>query len=281
MAIWTFTDPQNSNNRHIMGLELFDLTGKTALVTGGTHGLGMAVATALAEAGAKLVINGHTPERLKKAVETYRQKGFDVASYLFDVTREKQVTDALERIEKEVAPVDILVNNAAIIKRVPMLEMEVDDFRQVLEVDLVGPFIMAKHVAKSMIRRGKGGKIINMCSMMSEVSRNTVSAYAAAKGGLKMLTKEMADEWAKYNIQANAIGPGYFATEQTAPIREGGHPFNEFIIKRTPARRWGKPEELAGAAIFLASKASDFVNGHILYVDGGILATLGSHAGEE
>jgi len=264
-----------------MGLELFDLTGKTALVTGGTHGLGMAVATALAEAGAKLVINGHTPERLKKAVETYRQKGFDVASYLFDVTREKQVTDALERIEKEVAPVDILVNNAAIIKRVPMLEMEVDDFRQVLEVDLVGPFIMAKHVAKSMIRRGKGGKIINMCSMMSEVSRNTVSAYAAAKGGLKMLTKEMADEWAKYNIQANAIGPGYFATEQTAPIREGGHPFNEFIIKRTPARRWGKPEELAGAAIFLASKASDFVNGHILYVDGGILATLGSHAGEE
>ena len=264
-----------------MGLELFDLTGKTALVTGGTHGLGMAVATAVAEAGATLIINGHNKERLAKAKEEYAAKGITVATYLFDVTHEQEVIDALQRMEKEVAPVDILVNNAAIIKRVPMLEMEVEDFRQVLEVDLVGPFIMARHVVKSMVRRKAGGKIINMCSMMSEVSRNTVSAYAAAKGGLKMLTKEMADEWARYNIQANAIGPGYFATEQTAPIREGGHPFNEFIIKRTPARRWGQPEELAGAAIFLASRASDFVNGHILYVDGGILATLGSHAGEE
>jgi gluconate 5-dehydrogenase len=264
-----------------MGLELFDLTGKTALVTGGTHGLGMAVATALAEAGATLVINGHNKERLEKAREAYAARGIKVATYLFDVTKEEEVTEALEKIEKEVAPVDILVNNAAIIKRTPMLEMEVKDFREVLEVDLVGPFIMAKHVVKSMVRRKSGGKIINMCSMMSEVSRNTVSAYAAAKGGLKMLTKEMADEWARYNIQANAIGPGYFATEQTAPIRVGGHPFNEFIIKRTPARRWGEPEELAGAAIFLASRASDFVNGHVLYVDGGILATLGSHAGED
>ncbi len=264
-----------------MGLELFDLTGKTALVTGGTHGLGMAVATALAEAGATLVINGHNRGRLEKAAEEYAAKGIKVATYLFDVTKEKEVITAIARIEEEVAPVDILVNNAAIIKRIPMIEMEVDDFREVLEVDLVGPFIMAKHVVKSMIRRKKGGKIINMCSMMSEVSRNTVSAYAAAKGGLKMLTKEMADEWARYDIQANAIGPGYFATEQTAPIRVGGHPFNEFIIKRTPARRWGEPEELAGAAIFLASRASDFVNGHVLYVDGGILATLGSHAGED
>ncbi len=264
-----------------MGLELFDLTGKTALVTGGTHGLGMAVATALAEAGATLIINGHNRERLEKAEEEYAAKGIEAATYLFDVTHEQEVIEALERMEKEVAPVDILVNNAAIIKRTPMLEMEVDDFREVLEVDLVGPFIMAKHVVKSLVRRKAPGKIINMCSMMSEVSRNTVSAYAAAKGGLKMLTKEMADEWARYNIQANAIGPGYFATEQTAPIRVGGHPFNEFIIKRTPARRWGKPEELAGAAIFLASAASDFVNGHVLYVDGGILATLGSHAGED
>jgi len=264
-----------------MGLELFDLTGKTALITGGTHGLGMAIATALAEAGATLVINGHTPARLEKAKEEYAAKGIMVHTYLFDVTKEEQVIKNLALIEKEVAPIDILVNNAAIIKRTPMLEMEVEDFREVLTVDLVGPFIMAKHVVKGMISRNSGGKIINMCSMMSEVSRNTVSAYAAAKGGLKMLTKEMADEWARYNIQANAIGPGYFATEQTAPIRVGGHPFNDFIIKRTPARRWGKPEELAGAAIFLASKASDFVNGHVLYVDGGILATLGSHAGEE
>ncbi len=264
-----------------MGLELFDLTGKTALVTGGTHGLGMAIATALAEAGAKLVINGHTPERLLQAKKEYAEKGIDVTTYLFDVTVEEQVIESLGKINKEVSPIDILVNNAAIIKRVPMLDMEVGDFRQVLDIDVVGPFIMAKHVAKSMIVRKSGGKIINMCSMMSEVSRNAVSAYAAAKGGLKMLTKEMADEWAKYNIQSNGIGPGYFATEQTAPIRVGGHPFNEFIIKRTPARRWGQPEELAGAAIFLASKASDFVNGHVLYVDGGILATLGSHAGED
>ena len=264
-----------------MGLELFDLTGKTALVTGGTHGLGMAIATALAEAGAAIVINDISQEKLDKARKQYADKGIEAHTYLFDVTKEKQVIEYLDRIEQEVAPIDILVNNAGIIKRIPMLEMEVDDFRQVLEIDLVGPFIMAKHVVKSMIRRKSGGKIINMCSMMSEVSRNTVSAYAAAKGGLKMLTKEMADEWARYNIQANAIGPGYFATEQTAPIRVGGHPFNEFIIKRTPARRWGQPEELAGAAIFLASHASDFVNGHVLYVDGGILATLGSHAGED
>ena len=195
------------------------------------------------------------------------------------VTKEKQVIKRIRQIEKEIGPIDILVNNAAIIERVPILDMPVKDFTNVLTVDLVGPFIMAKHVVPGMIKRG-GGKVINMCSMMSEVSRNTVSAYAAAKGGLKMLTKEMADEWAKFNIQANALGPGYFATQQTAPIRVDGHPFNDFIVKRTPARRWGNPEELQGAAIFLASKASDFVNGHILYVDGGILATLGSHAGE-
>ena len=264
-----------------MGLELFDLTGKTALVTGGTHGLGMAIATALAEAGAKIVVNDISQEKLDKAKKQYAEKGIEAHTYLFDVTNEDQVIEYLNVIEKEVAPIDILVNNAGIIKRIPMLEMEVEAFRQVLDIDVAGPFIMAKHVVKSMIRRKSGGKIINMCSMMSEVSRNTVSAYAAAKGGLKMLTKEMADEWARYNIQANGIGPGYFATDQTAPIRVGGHPFNEFIIKRTPARRWGQPEELAGAAIFLASKASDFVNGYILYVDGGILATLGSHAGED
>lgn len=264
-----------------MSLELFDLTGKTALVTGGTHGLGMAIATGLAEAGAKIVVNDLLEDKLENARKEYKENGIDVATYVFDVTNEAQVIDALNTIEKEVAPIDILVNNAGIIKRVPMLEMDVDEFRQVIDIDLVGPFIMAKHVVKSMRDRNSGGKIINMCSMMSEVSRNTVSAYAAAKGGLKMLTKEMADEWARYNVQANGIGPGYFATAQTAPIRVGGHPFNEFIIKRTPARRWGEPSELAGTAIFLASGASDFVNGHVLYVDGGILATLGSHAGEE
>ncbi|HFA51309.1 MAG TPA: gluconate 5-dehydrogenase [Bacteroidetes bacterium] len=264
-----------------MSIKLFDLTGKTALVTGGAQGLGKAIAVGLGKAGATLVINGRSMKRLQAAKEKYQKDGLDIHVYEFDVTQEKEVIAALDQIEKEVGKIDILVNNAAIIKRTPILEMEVEDFRKVLDVDLVAPFLMAKNVVKRMIANGKGGKVINMCSMMSEVSRNTVSAYAAAKGGLKMLTKEMADEWAKHGIQANAIGPGYFATDQTAPIRVGGHPFNDFIVKRTPARRWGNPDELQGAAIFLASKASDFVNGHVLYVDGGILATLGSHAGEE
>ena len=192
---------------------------------------------------------------------------------------EKAVEVAIAKIEKEVGAIDILVNNAGIIKRTPIVDMEVTDFKQVIDVDLVGPFIVSKNVAKSMIKRG-GGKIINICSMMSELGRDTVSAYAAAKGGLKMLTKSMATEWAKFNIQTNGIGPGYFATKQTAPIRVDGHPFNEFIIKRTPAERWGNPEDLQGAAIFLSSKASDFVNGHIIYVDGGILATIGKPANE-
>lgn len=264
-----------------MSLNLFNLEGKTALVTGASHGLGMAIAVGLANAGAKIVVNGRSQERLDNAKKEYAKQGVEVATYVFDVTKEEEVIIALDKMEKEVAPIDILVNNAAIIERVPILEMKVEDFRRVIDIDLVGPFIMAKNVVSRMIDRGNGGKVINMCSMMSEVSRNTVSAYAAAKGGLKMLTKEMADEWAKRGIQTNALGPGYFATDQTAAIRVDGHPFNDFIVKRTPARRWGDPAELQGAAIFLASKASDFVNGHILYVDGGILATLGSHAGED
>ncbi|MFW5656144.1 MAG: gluconate 5-dehydrogenase [Mariniphaga sp.] len=262
-----------------MSLELFDLKGKTALITGGTHGLGMAVAIGLGKAGAKIVVNGTTPERLKTAKEEYAKHGIDAATYHLDVTREEDVKKVVQQIETEVAPIDILVNNAGIIKRVPLADMDVDEFRQVVDVDLVGPFIMAKSVVKGMIERGHG-KIINMCSMMSELGRNTVGAYAAAKGGLKMLTRNMATEWAKYNIQANGIGPGYFATSQTEPIRVDGHPMNDFIISRTPAGKWGKPEELAGAAIFLASKASDFVNGHVLYVDGGILATIGKPANE-
>ena len=258
-----------------MSLKLFDLTGKTALVTGGTHGLGMAIATGLANAGAKIIINDIFPEKLKNAKEEYSAKGIDVTTYLFDVTKEKEVDEYIDKIEKEVAPIDILVNNAGIIKRTPLLDMEVDDFEQVLKIDITGPFIMAKRVVQSMVQRKSAGKVINMCSMMSEVGRHSVGAYAAAKGGLKMLTKNMATEWAKYNIQVNGIGPGYFATDQTAPIREGGHPFNELIMTRTPANRWGDPDELQGTAIFLASKASDFVTGIVVYVDGGILATLG------
>lgn len=261
-------------------LKLFDLTGKTALVTGGTHGLGMAIAVGLAGAGARIVVNDVSSGKLEKAKKDYTDAGIDANTYLFDVTDENAVIQNISKIESEVAPIDILVNNAGIIKRVPIIEMEVEEFRQVLDIDLTGPFIMAKHVAKSMISRKSGGKIINMCSMMSELGRNTVSAYAAAKGGLKMLTRNMATEWAQYNIQANGIGPGYYATEQTAPIRTKGNPLNDFIISRTPAGRWGEPEELQGAAVFLASRASDFVNGHILYVDGGILATIGKPSNE-
>jgi gluconate 5-dehydrogenase len=258
-----------------MSVKLFDLSGKIALVTGGTHGLGMAIATGLANAGAEIVINDIFPEKLENAKKEYAAKGIDVATYLFDVTDEKAVDEYIGRIEKEVGLIDILVNNAGIIKRTPLLEMEVIDFEQVLKIDVTGPFIMSKRVVKSMVARKSGGKIINMCSMMSEVGRHSVGAYAAAKGGLKMLTKNMATEWAKYNIQVNGIGPGYFATAQTAPIREGGHPFNELIMTRTPANRWGDPDELQGTAIYLASKASDFVTGIVVYVDGGILATLG------
>jgi gluconate 5-dehydrogenase len=260
-------------------IKLFDLTGKRALITGGTHGLGMAMAKGLGLAGAKLIINGHSPDKMKDALDAYRKEGIDASGYLFDVTNDESVKDAIDKIEKEVGPIDILVNNAGIIKRIPILEMDVADFRQVIDVDLVGPFIVSKHVGKYMVQR-KAGKIINICSMMSELGRNTVTAYAAAKGGLKMLTKNMATEWARYNIQVNGIGPGYFATEQTAPIRVNGHPFNDFIINRTPAARWGDPEDLTGAAIFLSSAASDFVNGQIIYVDGGILATIGKPANE-
>ena len=263
-----------------MSTKLFDLSGKTALVTGGTHGLGMAIATGLAEAGAKIIINDVFADKLEAAKVEYAKKGIQIHTYVLDVTNEEEVDLCIPQIEKEVGPIDILVNNAGIIKRIPILEMKAEEFRQVLDVDLTGPFIMSKAVAKGMVERG-GGKIINMCSMMSELGRNTVSAYAAAKGGLKMLTKNMATEWARFNIQANGIGPGYFATSQTAPIRVDGHPFNDFIISRTPAARWGDPEDLAGAAIFLASKASDFVNGIVVYVDGGILATIGKPSNEE
>ncbi|MEN8805092.1 MAG: gluconate 5-dehydrogenase [Wenyingzhuangia sp.] len=264
-----------------MSINLFDLTGKVALVTGAVHGLGMAMAKGLGGAGATIVVNNYSQDTLDEAVAEYKAAGLNAYGYVFDVTDDKAVKSSIEKIEREVGPIDILVNNAGIIKRTPIVEMEVEDFRQVIDVDLVGPFIVSKHVVKGMISRGNGGKIINICSMMSELGRDTVSAYAAAKGGLKMLTRSMATEWAKFNIQTNGIGPGYFATSQTAPIRVDGHPFNDFIIKRTPASRWGNPEDLQGAAVFLSSHASDFVNGQVVYVDGGILATIGKPANEE
>lgn len=262
-----------------MSINLFDLTGKTALITGAVHGLGMAMAKGLGNAGATIVVNNNSPEALEAAIAEYKDSGLDVHGYVFDVTDDSAVENAIAKIEKEVGPIDILVNNAGIIKRTPIVDMDTKDFELVVKVDLVGPFIVSKYVAKGMIARG-GGKIINICSMMSELGRTSVSAYAAAKGGLKMLTRSMATEWARFNIQTNGIGPGYFATSQTAPIRVDGHPFNEFIMGRTPAGRWGNPEDLQGAAIFLSSKASDFVNGHVVYVDGGILATIGKPSNE-
>ncbi|MBQ4805800.1 gluconate 5-dehydrogenase [Aquimarina sp. MMG015] len=264
-----------------MSLSLFDVKDKNALITGSTHGLGMAMAKGLGLAGAKIIVNGNSSqEKINNAVDSYKELGIDARGYKFDVTNEEEVKNAIKQIEEEVGPIHILINNAGIIKRTPLEKMEVSDFKEVIDVDLVSPFIVSKHVVQGMIER-KSGKIINICSMMSELGRNTVGAYAAAKGGLKMLTQNMATEWAKYNIQVNGIGPGYFATEQTAPIRIDGHPFNDFIINRTPAAKWGDPSDLAGTAIFLASKASDFVNGHILYVDGGILATIGKPTNEK
>jgi len=257
-----------------MDMNIFRLDGKVALVTGASYGIGMAMAKALAQAGATIVFNDRNPERVTTAMEEYRNDGIDARGYLFDVTDEKAVKEHIDKINSEVGIIDILINNAGIIKRVPALEMEAAEFREVIDIDLTGPFIMSKAVAPGMIKKG-GGKIINICSMMSELGRETVSAYAAAKGGLKMLTRNLACEWAEFNIQVNGIGPGYIATPQTAPLRTEGHPFNSFIIGRTPAARWGTPEDLQGPVVFLASGASNFVNGHILYVDGGILAYIG------
>nr|WP_319571365.1 gluconate 5-dehydrogenase [uncultured Draconibacterium sp.] len=259
--------------------ELFDLSGKVALITGGTHGIGMAVGISLGKAGAKICVNGRSDEKLAQCKTEYAKAGVEVYTINFDVTDEVAVDKGISTIEEKLGPVDILVNNAGIIKRIPILDLKVDDFREVIDIDLVAPFIVAKRVAPKMIER-RSGKIINMCSMMSVYGRNSVSAYASAKGGLKLLTANMCCEWAKYNVQINGIGPGYIATPQTAPIREGAHPFNDLVMTRTPANRWGEPEDVGNAALFLASKAADFVNGQVLYVDGGILANFGYVKGE-
>jgi len=255
-------------------LNTFSLEGKIALVTGASYGIGFAMAKGLSEAGATIVFNDINQELVDKGVEAYKAEGIIAHGYVCDVTNEEQVNAVVAQIEKEVGVIDILVNNAGIIKRIPMIEMTAAEFRQVIDIDLNGPFIMAKAVIPNMIKKGHG-KIINICSMMSELGRETVSAYAAAKGGLKMLTKNIAAEYGESNIQCNGIGPGYIATPQTAPLRVEGHPFNDFIIAKTPAARWGEPQDLTGPAVFLSSDASNFVNGHILYVDGGILASIG------
>ena len=247
----------------------FSLEGKIALVTGAAYGIGFAIASGFAKAGAKIVFNDINQDLVCKGEAAYKVAGIDAKGYVCDVTNEKQVSELVGKIEAEVGSIDILVNNAGIIKRIPMHEMSAAEFRQVIDIDLNGPFIMSKAVLPSMMKK-RAGKIINICSMMSELGRETVSAYAAAKGGLKMLTRNIASEYGEYNIQCNGIGPGYIATPQTAPLRElqsdgSRHPFDQFIIAKTPAARWGTPEDLIGPAIFLASNASDFVNGHVLY----------------
>lgn len=257
-----------------MDMKDFSLEGKVAWVTGASHGIGMAIAKAFHAAGAKIVFNGIKEESVEKGLNSYKEAGIDAAGYVCDVTKEEEVQKTADDIISKFGSIDILVNNAGIIKRIPMDKMTAADFREVIDVDLNAPFIVSKAVIPQMIKQGHG-KIINICSMMSELGRETVSAYAAAKGGLKMLTRNIASEYGAYNIQCNGIGPGYIETPQTAPLRTPGHPFNNFILSKTPANRWGKPEDLQGPAVFLASDASNFVNGHILYVDGGILAYIG------
>ena len=264
-----------------MGFDMrsFRLDGKVAWVTGAAYGIGFAIAEAYAEAGARIVFNCRDDRHLEKALADYAARGIDAKGYICDVTDETHVAELVKRTEADLGPIDILVNNAGVIRRVPMCDMPASDFRQVIDIDLVAPFICAKAVLPGMIRKGHG-KIINICSMMSELGRETVSAYASAKGGLKMLTKNICAEYGQYNIQCNGIGPGYIATPQTEPLRQrqadgSRHPFDQFIMAKTPAARWGEAGDLMGPAVFLASDASNFVNGHVLYVDGGILAYIG------
>ncbi|MBQ3762224.1 MAG: gluconate 5-dehydrogenase [Clostridia bacterium] len=262
-----------------MILDTFCLKGKIAWITGASYGIGFAIATAFHEAGATIVFNDINQELVDKGLNSYREAGIPAHGYVCDVTNEDAVQALVKQVKDEVGVIDILVNNAGIIRRIPMCEMSAAEFRKVIDVDLNAPFICAKAVIPYMIEKGHG-KIINICSMMSELGRETVSAYAAAKGGLKMLTRNICSEYGEKNIQCNGIGPGYIATPQTAPLRErqadgSRHPFDQFIVAKTPAARWGTTEDLKGPAVFLASDASNFVNGHILYVDGGILAYIG------
>lgn len=261
-------------------MKLFDLDGKVALVTGSTDGLGKAMAYGLGKANATVIINGRSSiDKLNQVVEEFKNQGINAHGFLCDVTKEQEIELMVKEIGKSFGAIDILVNNAGVNFRARLLEIPTELFRRNIEINLQSPFIVSKNVVRGMIAR-KSGKIINICSLMSELGRDSVGAYASSKGGLKMLTQNMATEWARHNIQINGIGPGYFATKLTAPLREKGNPFNDFIINRTPSGRWANPEELVGAAIFLSSKASDFVNGHILYVDGGILATIGKPINE-
>jgi gluconate 5-dehydrogenase len=251
---------------------LFDLTGRTALITGSTRGLGLVLARGLARAGAAVVLNGRHRDALDAAVATLRSEGARAAGALFDVTDQRQIAEAVRAVEETTGPIDILVNNAGIQRRAPIVDMPEETWREVLDANLTGVFLTTQQVARRMIGRGRG-KIINICSLLSEVGRPTVSPYTASKGGVKMLTRSMAVEWARYDIQVNGIGPGYFATEMNKALTQNEE-FDRWLKARTPAGRWGDPEELVGTAVFLASAASSFITGQIIYVDGGVLASL-------
>jgi len=261
-------------NSERIGHQLFDLKGKIALVTGGTQGIGAAIVKALCSTGATVIVNARNEEKLQHHVSSLKASNCDVHGYLFDINKSQDAKEAVDRIEADLGGIDILVNNAGIIRRAPAIELDEQDWNDVIQTNLTGAFLMSKIVGKGMIKR-KFGKIINVCSLMSELGRDTVVAYAAAKGGLKMLTRNLATEWAPHNIQINGIGPGYIATPINEPYRKPGNPLNDYIISRTPAGRWGTPADLMGAAIYLASPASDFVNGQIIYVDGGLLTSFG------
>jgi len=257
----------------------FKLENKVALVTGGGQGIGQAMAVALAQAGATIVFNDIRQEMVEKGQAAFAAEGIQAKGYVCDVTDEDAVVKMVKQIREDVGIIDILVNNAGMIQRMPMLEMTSADFRKVVDVNLNAPFIMAKAVIPGMVEKGHG-KIINICSMMNEMGRETVSSYAASKGGLKMLTRNICAEFGHLNIQCNGIGPGFIATLQTAPLREpqadgSAHPMHKLILSKTPANRWGTPDDLKGAMVFLASDASNFVNGHVLFVDGGMLASFG------
>ena len=260
-------------------IDRFKLTGKTALITGGAIGIGRELAIAMGQAGARIVINDRSEENLIKAKDDFAEQGIDIYTIAFDVTDEEAVTNGIKRVQQDVGYIDILVNNAGIIKRIPILEMATDDFKEVIDVNLVSPLVVSRQVVPGMIKNG-GGKIINICSLMSVYGRNSVSAYAAAKGGLMMLTRNMCVEWGKHNIQVNGIGPGYIKTSKTTEFATEGHPFNKLIMMRTPAARWGEVEDLCGAAILLASDAGNFINGQLIFVDGGITANFGYMEGE-
>jgi gluconate 5-dehydrogenase len=254
------------------GSKLFELTGKVALITGATQGIGLAIARGLAQAGARVVINARNAEKLERAVAILVQEGLTVSGCRFDLLNGAEVRERVAALEQEVGGIDILVNNAGIQRRSPLEQFDEKVWREVIDINLTGLFLVTQQVVQGMIER-KSGKIINICSMMSEVSRPTIGAYTASKGGVKQLTKSMAVEWAKHNIQSNGIGPGYILTDMNRPLIED-RKFDAWVCARTPAGRWADPSELVGAAVFLASRASDFVNGQIIYVDGGILATL-------